>query len=257
MNTPEDKFIFNSFPIDNISVEEATAKVFNMMEKKEKGFVVTPNAAHFLYLRDDNDFRDAYRNAALVLPDGYSLVLASKLLGTPLKGRCTGVDLFSSICNGFIKGKFRIFLLGGENGSESRAKHKLLKSNRNLVIGTYSPPRGFENDIEEKKKIVKTVNFFEADILFVFLGSPKSEKFINNNFNSLKITTALSLGASLDYYTGQKKRAPGWIRNVGFEWFFRMVKEPSRLWKRYFIGNSYFLFLTVKQFLRKNSSKVQ
>ena len=110
--------------------------------------------------------------------------------------------------------------------------------------------------LKKKKKIVKTVNSFEADILFVFLGSPKSEKFISKNFNSLKVTTAISLGATLDYYSGQKKRAPGWIRNVGFEWFFRMVKEPLRLWKRYLIGNSYFLFLTVKQFLRNSSSEV-
>lgn len=256
MKTPEGKFLFNDFPIDDITVEEASAKIFDMIENKEKGFVVTPNAAHFLYLKNDAEFRKAYKKASLILPDGYSLILASRLLGTPLKERCTGVELFSAMCDQFRWEKYRIFLLGGVDGTESRAKEKLLDSNRDLVIGTYSPPRGFETDQDEKDKIIETINSFEADILFVFLGSPKSEKFINENFDFLKVTTALSLGATLDYYTGQKKRAPGWIQNAGFEWIFRLVKEPIRLWKRYLVGNSYFLFLTFKQFFANRSSEV-
>ena len=253
MKTPEGKFIFNNFQIDDITVEEASAKIFDMIDNKKRGFVVTPNAAHFLYLKNDMEFQKAYKKASLVLPDGYSLILASRLLGTPLKERCTGVELFSAMCDRFRYEKHRIFLLGGEDGSESRAKEKLLDSNQDLVIGTYSPPRGFENDPLEKDKIKKTINSFEADVLFVFLGSPKSEKFISENFNSLKVTTALSLGATLDYYSGKKKRAPGWIQNAGFEWIFRLVKEPFRLWKRYLVGNSYFLFLTFKQFFRRSS----
>jgi len=252
VKTPEGKFIFNNFPIDDITVEEASAKIFDMVEKKNRGFVVTPNAAHFLYLRDDNEFRKAYRKASLVLPDGHSLMLASRLLGTPLRERCTGVELFAAMCDQFKRDKYRIFLLGGEGGSESRAKEKLLDSNHDLVIGTYSPPRGFENNPNEKDKIINTINSFESDVLFVFLGSPKSEKFISENFDSLKVTTALSLGATLDYYSGRKKRAPRWIREAGFEWFFRLVKDPLRLWKRYFVGNLYFMFLTFKQFFRRS-----
>jgi len=256
VKTPERKFIFNNFSIDDITVEEASAEIFDMIKRKKKGFVVTPNAAHFLYLKDDEEFQNAYRKASLVLPDGQSLLLASRLLRTPLKERCTGVELFYLMCERFKREKFRIFLLGGENGSESMAKEKLLDSNHDLVIGTYSPSRGFEGDPEEKEKIIRTINSFEAEILFVFLGSPKSEKFISENFDSLKVNTALSLGATLDYYSGRKKRAPRWIREAGFEWFFRLVKDPLRLWKRYLIGNSYFLFLTVKQFFRNSSSKV-
>ncbi|MCK4890474.1 MAG: WecB/TagA/CpsF family glycosyltransferase [Candidatus Aminicenantes bacterium] len=253
MKTPEGKFIFNNFQIDDIIVEEASAKIFDMIDNKKRGFVVTPNAAHFLYLKNDMEFQKAYKKASLVLPDGYSLVLASRLLGTPLRGRCTGVELFATMCEQFKLGKYRIFLLGGENGSESKAKEKLLNSNRDLVIGTYSPPRGFENDPDEKEKIIRTINSFEADVMFVFLGSPKSEKFINKYFDSFNVTTALSLGATLDYYSGEKKRAPGWIQKVGFEWFFRLLKDPIRLWKRYLVGNSYFLFLTFKQFFTNRS----
>ncbi|MCK5222856.1 MAG: WecB/TagA/CpsF family glycosyltransferase, partial [Candidatus Aminicenantes bacterium] len=70
---------------------------------------------------------------------------------------------------------------------------------------------------------------------------------INKHFESFNVTTALSLGATLDYYTGRKKRAPEWVRKIGFEWFFRLAMEPVRLWKRYLIGNIYFIFITFRQ----------
>ncbi len=253
MITSERKFVFSDISIDNITVKDASAKIFDMVKKREKGFVVTPNAAHFLYLRDDTDFRSAYKRASLILPDGYSLVLASRLLGTPLKGRCTGVDLFKEICNRLRIGKQRIFLLGGTDGSEAKAREKILSSNRYLSVGTYSPPHGFENDHIEINNIIRTVNSFEPDILFVFLGSPKSEKFISNNMDSLNVSVALSLGAALDYFSGKKRQAPEWIRNAGFEWFFRLLKEPIRLGKRYLIGNTYFIYLTLKQLLFRRS----
>lgn len=254
MKTPEGKFLFNSFPIDNITLEEASAKIFSMIKDKERGFVVTPNAAHFLYLRKDIEFQKAYRKASLVLPDGYALILASKLLGNPLKGICSGVDLFASMCDKFRQGRYRIFLLGGEDGSEVKAKDLLLRSNRHLIIETYSPQHGFENDTDEKAKIINTIYSFKADVLFVFLGSPKSEKFINEHFESFNATTALSLGATLDYYTGRKKRAPEWVRKIGFEWFFRLAMEPVRLWKRYLVGNIYFVFVTFRQLFTGRSS---
>jgi len=83
----------------------------------------------------------------------------------------------------------------------------------------------------------------------VFAGSPKSEKFISRNFNDLRVTVALSLGATLDYYSGMKKRAPEWVRKTGFEWLYRFLKEPRRLFRRYLTGNSYFIYLTLKQLI--------
>lgn len=253
MLSTDEKFLFNNYMIDNISVKEAADYVVDMIENKTKGFVVTPNAAHFLYLRDDAEFRDSYRNASLILPDGYSLVLASKLLGNPMKGRCTGVDLFYEISERFRVGRHRIFLLGGVDGSEYKAKEKLQNINKELSVGTYSPPFGFENDPREISNIIRTINSFEPDIMFVFLGSPKSEKFINKNLDSIKVPVSLSLGATLDYYSGKKKRAPEWVRRGGLEWFFRILKEPLRLGKRYLVGNTYFLYLIARQmFLRRS-----
>jgi N-acetylglucosaminyldiphosphoundecaprenol N-acetyl-beta-D-mannosaminyltransferase len=246
---PERRFIFNTIAIDNISVSEASGRILDMIGKKEKGYIVTPNAAHFLYLRKDEEFRDAYRQASLVLPDGYSIVLASKILGHPIRDRCTGVELFYELCNAFKTGKYRIFLLGGLNGSEIRAGEKLRKTNSDLTIDTYSPAFGFENDQNETDLILNKVRSFGPDILFVFLGSPKSEKFMGKYFNNMNAITAISLGAALDYYSGEKKRAPLWLRNSGFEWLFRLLREPRRLWKRYITGNTYFIYLIFRQIL--------
>jgi len=253
VKNPGRKFQFNNFLIDNITVKEASEKIFEMIDKKKKGFIVTPNAAHFLYLKNDEKFREAYNKASLILPDGYSLLLASKLLGGGLTETCTGVDLFWAMCERFKQKTYRIFLLGGESGAEVKAGENLFGSNPDLIVGSYSPPRGFENDPDEIEKIIRTVSSFDPEILFVFLGSPKSEKFINRYFESFGAIVALSLGATLDYYSGQKKRAPRWIRRIGFEWFFRLVNEPIRLWKRYLVGNSYFIYITFKQFFSGRS----
>ena len=87
----------------------------------------------------------------------------------------------------------------------------------------------------------------------MFTGSPKSEKFLSSHLHAIRVPVALSLGATLDYYTGRKNRAPRWIRNIGFEWLFRFLKEPFRLGRRYIAGNVYFIYLTFRQYLIRGS----
>ncbi len=247
----DEKFVFNGLLIDKISVSAVTDKIFEMVEKGEKGYIVTPNAAHFLYLKNDREFNLAYGNAKLILPDGFSLILASRILRKSLKERCGGVEVFYSICRRLKKEKVRVFLLGGIEGSEKRTKGILLSENPDLDVGTYSPSYGFEKNPEETEKIVEVVSEFNPDILFLFLGSPKSEKFMYRYFERFNSTVALSLGSSLDYFSGRKERAPLWIRKIGFEWLYRLFKEPSRMWYRYLTGNSYFLYLIFKELISR------
>jgi len=249
-------FYFTGININNISMHEALEEIKKWIEKGKPSYVVTPNAAHIVCLKKDKEFRMAYQNASLVLPDGISLIWASILLGAPLKKRCAGSDLFAEICRIAERMGKRIFLLGGTNGSEGAAAARLKKLFPKLGIGYYSPPFGFEHNENELKTTVDMINRSKADILFLCVGSPKSEKLIWKNIDKLNVTLSIAVGASLDFIAGRVKRAPPWMQRIGMEWFFRLIQEPRRLYKRYLIGNSIFLYLLLKELYDYKKGKV-
>lgn len=246
---------FGGIKIANVNLQEAVEEIKNSFKKKQKSYVVTPNAAHFYLLRKDKVFREAYENACLVLADGMSVIFASRIIGSPLKERCSGADLFHSVCVLASSLKKNIFILGGTKGSEKIAKKKLQKEFKNIRIDTYSPLFGFENSEQETNKIIGLINDTPSDILFICVGAPKSEKWLYRNISHLKIKMAFAFGNSLNIYAGTKKRAPIWMQKIGFEWFFRLLQEPGRLWKRYLFSNTFFIYLVINEFFRNIGKK--
>lgn len=244
------EFKLLNIKFDNLSSLETLEKIKYIINNGVKSYIVTGNAYHIIVLEKDNEFKEVYKNAALVLADGTSLVLVSKILLRPLKERVAGSDLFEEICKIAWQKSKRIFILGGTNNSEKIAISKLKKKYKNIIVSAHNPPFGFESDNLETKKIINMINDFNSDILFVCVGSPKSEKWIYKNFNSLDIILACPLGAALDFFAGTKKRAPKWIQEIGFEWLYRLMQEPRRLWKRYLIGNLIFSGIVIKEFFR-------
>jgi len=236
--------------IDNLSFEEAIGELRSSLLQGRRGFVVTPNADHVCMLQRDPELKALYEKASFVLTDGMSIVLASRLLGHPIKERCCGTDLFTSVCAMLAPLSQRIFLLGGQDGSERVAARKLQSEYPGLVVDAYSPAFGFESDPGETERIVARINRGGTDVLFVFVGTPKSEKWIYRNFSRLHVKMAFSLGQTLNFYSGRKRRAPRWMQRAGLEWLFRLCQEPRRLWKRYLFGNTRFLILVVKELLR-------
>lgn len=246
---------FGGINIANVNVQEVIEEIKSSLQKKQKGYVVTPNAAHFYLLRKDREFREAYEQARLVLADGMSLIYASRILGNPLKERCSGADLFGAVCGLAASLNKNIFILGGEKDSDRIAKKKLQQEHENIQINAYSPPFGFEKSEEETKKIIALINQAASEILFICVGSPKSEKWLYRNFSHLKITMAFPFGNALNTYAGIKMRAPVWMQKAGFEWLFRLFQEPGRLWKRYLLSNTFFIYLCIKEFFKKRGKK--
>jgi len=236
---------------DNLTIEEVKNFVVDFIKSGQKGYVVTPNAFHIVMLRKDEEFRKAYEKAKLVLADGVSIIFSSKILGKPLKERCAGADLFIEICKIAAHLNKNIFLLGGTAGSEKIAEQKLKILFPNINVVSYSPPFGFENDEEENNKIVEMINNSNACVLFICVGAPKGEKWLCKNIDRLKISLAFPFGAALDFFAGTKKRAPKWMQKIGLEWFWRLIQEPKRLWKRYLIGNTIFIFLVIEELIKK------
>jgi len=236
---------------DNLTIEEVKQFVEDFIKSGEKGYVVTPNAYHVILLRKDEEFRNAYENAKIILADGVAIIWSSKLLGTALKAKLSGSDLFIEICKISAYLNKNIFILGGINNSEKIAEQKLKSLFPNIDIVSYSPPFGFENNEKENEKIIDMINNYNIGVLFMCIGPPKSEKWIYKNIGKLKVSLVCCFGSALDYFAGIKKRAPRWMQNIGLEWFWRLIQEPKRLWKRYLIGNTIFIFLVIEELIKK------
>jgi N-acetylglucosaminyldiphosphoundecaprenol N-acetyl-beta-D-mannosaminyltransferase len=215
-------------------------------------YVVTPNAHHVMIYQDDALFRQVYRDAFLVVPDGVPLLWAAKFLGVPLPGRVNGTDLFERLCEVAAQHGLRVYLLGGRTGAAEAAASVLRGRHRSLnVCGLYSPPVGFERDAAESKKIVDQINAASPDFLFVGLGAPKQEYWMYNNRQELNGGIALGIGVSFEFVGGIVARAPTILQRTGLEWLFRLLSEPKRLWKRYLVGNVTFCRLVLAQWARE------
>jgi len=234
--------------IDNVTFDETIEKIESLIQNKQPSLIVTPNADHIVRLHKDELFLEIYKAADLVLADGMSLIYASKLLKTPFKEKISGSDLFPLLCKVAAEKGYRLFFLGGRPGACSTAAEKMKEKYNDLIIaGTYSPPFGFENDINEMEKINEMIKLDKPDILFVGLGAPKQEKWIYQNYNDIGVPVSIGVGVTFEFYSGMVKRAPEWMQKHGLEWFWRLMKEPGRLWKRYLIEDTAFIWLIMKQ----------
>lgn len=211
-------------------------------------YIVTPNAQHILTLQNDAHFRQIYREAFLVVPDGVSLLWAAKFLRTPLNGRVNGTDLFERLCAVAAENELKVFFLGGRPGAADKAGQILQGRNPDLkIVGTFCPTYGFESNLAELALINSQIKSASPHILFVGLGAPKQEYWIHSNFQELGVPISVGIGVSFELVADMVKRAPVWMQKGGLEWVFRLIVEPRRLWQRYIIGNPLFIFLVLKQ----------
>ena len=234
--------------INNICFSNFLDVLVDAIEQNRCGYVVTPNVDHIVKLQSDPEFKEVYKNALAVIPDGMPLLWAARFFGAPLKEKISGSDIFPMVCEVAVRKKWRIFLLGGREGAAEKSADVLSKKYSGFqVVGTYCPPFGFELNPIENQKIVEMIKEAKPDILFVGLGSPKQEKWIYKYKDQYHVPVSIGIGASFEFVSGMVKRAPKWMQNVGLEWFWRLIVEPRRLWKRYLIDDPVFFWLVFKQ----------
>jgi N-acetylglucosaminyldiphosphoundecaprenol N-acetyl-beta-D-mannosaminyltransferase len=199
-------------------------------------YIVTPNADHAVMFQTNSRLRDAYAHAALVLADGAPIVVAARLLGKIIPERVPGSDLAPALFKAVSKraSPLRVFLLGAAPGVAERAAANIARQWRHVeMVGTLSPPPGFEHDERENERILAAISKVKPDLLIVGLGAPKQELWTRAHAERLDAKVALCIGATIDFLAGEKRRAPRWMRRVGLEWLHRVATEPGRLAKRY------------------------
>lgn len=242
-----EKIKFMNIEIDNVTLDEAVDVINSYVNDNLKMFVVTPNVDHIVKLQNNKKFLDAYLNAGIVAVDGTPIVLAAKWYGTPLKEKITGPRLTEKVVEMASNNGFKVFFLGAGPGVGDTAAKKLLEKYPCFdYVGSYSPPFGFENDAEEKQRIIDIINDSNAQIVIAGMGSPKTEIFLNEICEELNANVSLSVGAAIDFYAETVKRCPKWINRIGMEWFYRFLKDPKRMWKRYFIDDFAFFSLMIR-----------
>lgn len=236
LNTNRMEFL--NTKIDNLTMEESLDEIDKLIKKKNPSYVVTPNVDHIVKLEEDKEFQEVYENANLILTDGMPLIWISKIKKTPIKEKVSGSDLFPKVCELAAKKGYRLFLLGAAEGVADTAARNLEQKYDGLnVVGTYSPSYGFEKNEDEIKHIINIVREANPDILAVGLGAPKQEKFIYKYKDELNVPISLAIGASIDFEAGNINRAPKWVQKIGMEWFFRLCKEPKRMFRRYLVDD--------------------
>ena len=229
---------FMNTEIDNLTMRETIDEIDKLIKENKFAYVVTPNVDHIVKLETDKELQEVYKDANLILTDGKPLLWISKFYKTPIKEKISGSDLFPLLCEMAAKKGYSMFFLGAGEGVARKAAENLMKKFPKLnIVGTYSPPFGFEKDKEEVQKIISMINEVSPKILIVGLGCPKQEKFIHKYRKELNVPISLGLGASIDFEAGNVKRAPKWMSDNGLEWLYRLSKEPKRMFKRYIVDD--------------------
>jgi len=222
-----------------------------LLQDLRSGFIVTPNVNHVLLFRRDRLFREAYQAADYVLCDSQVLAYFSRWLGKPIQEKISGSDLFPAFYQYHQNNpNIRIFLLGAEDGVAARAQQKInQKVGRSIVVDTYSPPWGFEQDERESKRICDRIQRSGATVLVLGLGTPKQEKwfYLYRKYMPDCLSITFAIGTTINFEAGYLKRAPKWLRQAGLEWFYRLLQEPRRLWRRYLYDLVPFLLLIVRE----------
>lgn len=225
-------------------------KIFNeplSVLKNKKTLICTINAYSYNLTKKDKLFKQALMNSDVLLPDGVSIVWASKLLMSKKINKIAGADLFFYEMQRLQEMKGTCLFLGSTNETLSKIKERANIDYPNVKVETYSPPYKTEFSIEDNLKMIQKVNSFNPDVLFVGMTAPKQEKWAYSNFEQLNVGHVCGIGAVFDFYAGTIKRAPSYMINSGLEWLYRLLKEPKRMWKRYLLGNTIFVFSILKE----------
>ena len=220
--------------IHNTTLMEVTNLLREYLKGDKLSVIYTPNTEIVMAAKDDLSLKELLNRADLVIPDGIGLIYGSKIKKKPLKERVTGFDTSMKLLNIANENSYSIFLLGGKDGVSKIAAENIKKDYPNIQIAGYQ--HGYFKgshlglvDTEEEKEILNTINKLNPDIIFVGLGFPMQEKWIDANKDILNSRVIIGNGGVMDILAGNAKRAPEIYQKLGLEWFYRLMQNPSRI----------------------------
>ena len=209
---------------DSLTMDEAVARARDLMAERRAAYVVTPNPEIVMLCREDPAAMQAVQGADLVLPDGIGVVKGAAMLGTPLKEKTPGIEFAAGLMEKMAERGRSLYLLGAKPGVAEAAAERLQAQYPGLKIaGTH------DGYFKEDAPVVEAIRESGADCVFVCLGAPKQELWMEKNGPATGARLLCGLGGSLDVFAGTVERAPKFWSDHGLEWFYRLCKEPKRI----------------------------
>ena len=246
----DNKIISNivMFRLKTLTILGSKAELASLPEGKL--LINTVNAHSFNTAKKDQLFADALTNGDVLIPDGVSIVKACKWIKAKSqpKERIAGWDLFFFEMNKLTKKGGTVMFMGSSQKVLDLIVKRAAVDYPHLKVVTYSPPYKSEFSDEDNKAIIDAINAANPDLLWIGMTAPKQEKWTYSHWNELNIHCHVgTIGAVFDFFAGTVERAPIWWQEHGLEWLYRLIKEPKRMWRRYIIGNSLFLWNMTKE----------
>jgi N-acetylglucosaminyldiphosphoundecaprenol N-acetyl-beta-D-mannosaminyltransferase len=241
-------------PIYDDGLKNAVATIVQLSQikdtKRKIPKCITATGSHGLVIaQQDNNYRDILKKSYWNLPDGMPSVWIGKLKGAKKIERCYGPDLFREVMLASKNKSIKHYFCGGMDGVAANLKILCENNFGNFnIVGTFSPPFRKMTD-EELLDLANNINANEADIIWIGMSTPKQEMLAFRLSKYAQVSFICTVGAAFDFYSGRVIQAPKFIQKSGFEWLFRLIIEPRRLWKRYFEVVPLFIYYNIKEYI--------
>ena len=230
--------ILNS-AFDPWTLPETVDRATDWIRSGKRGYVATVNVAILMTMRQDPWLQQFVDGASFVLADGQPIIWASKLLSRPLPERVTGVDLVDELCGRARREDFGVYFLGAKREVVEAVAERMQSKHPGLEISGVADGYFPESEARARAQAVADSG---ARLLFVGMGVPRQEQFLEAHWADLGANLAIGVGGSFDVIAGLRKRAPRFVQRIGMEWLFRLAQEPRRLFKRYCVTNTQFVY---------------
>lgn len=239
------KIDFMGIPVDSHTMEETIERIDQAIRSNEHINHVVINAGKVVSMMKDKELFNSVLSCDIINADGQSIVWAARFLGKNLPGRVAGVDLMQELIKlAALKG-YKCFFFGAREEVVKKVVERYSAEYGSNIIAGY---RNGYFTAEEEPEIARHIAESGAHMLFVAITSPRKENFLHKYQNVLKdVNFTMGVGGTFDILAGVTKRAPKWVQNLGMEWFVRLAQEPGRMWKRYLVGNSVFIYMVLKE----------
>lgn len=234
--------------LDIITLDETLERISKFIDNRKFVQHVVVNVAKLVYAQKNKELKDIINSCPLINVDGAGVILGAKFLGIDIPERVAGIDLMDKLIEYSAEKGYRPYFFGAKEEIVKRVVEIYQEKYPQLQIAGYR--NGYYTEAEEEQ-LVENIKNSNADILFVAMGSPKKEIFLSNYSKTMAVPFMMGVGGSFDVVAGKVKRAPMWMQKLNSEWLYRLIQEPKRMWKRYFVTNSIFLMMILKEFIKQ------